>query len=107
MCKFSHGNILLGFSLMPWFVSLADESDEGEESREEKKEAKELGVVKSWMEVGGIPVFAEEEVQDLLCEICPFYLVWFSLSTYSNTVLFCFPSQIFVMDPIFFRVWIY
>ena len=78
MCEFSYGNILLGFSLIPWLVSLADESDEGEESRGETKEEQELGVVKSWMEVGGLPALAKEEAQGLLCEVYLFHLVWFS-----------------------------
>ena len=78
VCEFSYGNILLGFSLIPWLVSLADESDEGEESRGETKEEQELGVVKSWMEVGGLPALAEEEAQGLLCEVYLFHLVWFS-----------------------------
>ena len=101
MCEFSHGKILLGFSLMLWFVSLANESGEGEELREETKEEQELGVVRSWMEVGDLSALTEKEVQGLLREVYPFYLVWFSLSSYSISVLFVFLSLIFVMYPFF------
>ena len=74
---------------MLWLVSLADESEEGAESMEEMKEEQELGVVKSWMEVGGLPMLVEEEVQKLLLEVYPFfYLAWFSLSINSVTALF-------------------
>ena len=51
------------------------------------KEECELGVVKSWMEMGGILALAEEEAQGLLHEVYPFYLVWFSLSIHFNTAL--------------------
>ena len=78
---------------MSVFVSPADESSkEEEEAREVIKEECELGVVKSWMEMGGIPVLAEEEMQGLLCEVYPFYLVWFSLSTHSINALFSEPD---------------
>ena len=62
---------------MPWLASLVDESDKGVESREEMKEAQELGVVKSWMWVGGLLTLVEE-VQILLWEVYPFFLsTWF------------------------------
>ena len=89
---------------MSVFILPADESNEEEEAKEVMKEEHELGVVKSWMEIGGILALAEEEAKGLLHELYLFYLVWFSLSTHSITAFFL--SLIFVMDPIF-RVWIY
>ena len=53
-------------------VLLADESDKEEEAREVMKEEHELGVAHSWMQVGGFPALAEEEVQGLLSEVFPF-----------------------------------
>ena len=38
------------------------ESEKEEEVRGVTKEEHELGVVHSWMEVGGVPALAEEEV---------------------------------------------
>ena len=71
------------------FVLPVDESSEEEEPREETKEEQELGMVKSWMEVGGFPMLVEE-AQKLLWEVYPlfFYLAWFSLSIHSATALF-------------------
>ena len=53
------------------FVSPVDESSEEEEIRGETKEEQEFGVVWSWMEVGGLPMLAEEEAQKLLQEVNP------------------------------------
>ena len=56
------------------FVSPVDESSE--EIRGETREEQELGVVRSWMEVGGLLVLVEKEVQKLLQEVNPlFYLI--------------------------------
>ena len=49
---------------------LTDESDEEELVITETKEEQELGVICSWMDVGGFPVLPEEEVQWLLCKVC-------------------------------------
>ena len=65
--------------------------DRSPEKRQRRR--RELGVVKSWMEVGGLPVLPEEEAQ-VLCEEHPFYLVWFSLSTHSITVLSFFSEPV-------------
>ena len=54
---------------MSWPASLTDESEEEEEVKEMIKEEHEVGVVHSWMQVGGFPVLAGEEVQGLLCEV--------------------------------------
>ena len=51
---------------MPVFISPADESSEEEKARGVTKEDHELGVVKSWVEMGGLLALAEEEAQGLL-----------------------------------------
>ena len=83
------------------FILPADEPSEEEEAREVTKEEHELGVVKSWMEIGGVPALAEEEARGLLHDVYPFYLVCFSLSTPFYHCSY-FLSLIFVMDPHFF-----
>ena len=62
---------------MPSFVSLVDEE---ENIREETRRSGSWGgqVMDGG---GGLPGLPEEEAQGLLCEVYPFYLVWFSLST--------------------------
>ena len=54
---------------------------------------------------GGVQALAEEEVQGLLHKVYPFYLVWSVFQPILSLLLFL--SLIFVMDPIFFKVWIY
>ena len=49
-----------------------------------------MGVVKSWMEVGGLLALAEEEEWGLLHEIYPFYLVWLSLKLILSLFFFVF-----------------
>ena len=71
---------------MSMFIWPTDESSK-DKAKEVIKEECELGVFKSWMEMGGVPALAEEDVEGLLCEVYPFYLVWFSLSTHSITAL--------------------
>ena len=54
---------------MSGFVLLTDKSDKEEEAREVMKEEHELGMVCSWMKVGGLPALAEEEVQGLFHKV--------------------------------------
>ena len=61
------------FSLISWPILLTDESDEEAEVTADKKEEQELGVVQSWMEVGGFPALPEEEAWGLLCEVFPLF----------------------------------
>ena len=37
------------------------------------KEEEDLGILRSWMEVGGIPALDEGEAQRLLQEVCSFF----------------------------------
>ena len=82
-----------------WHVLLTDESEEEEEIREVTKEECELGVVHSWMEVGGVPALAEEEAQGLLFKL-------FLFAGYSVTLhlyfLVLYLSLTLVTDPMFF-----
>ena len=98
VCEFSYGNILLGFSLMPWLVSLAAESDNEAESREEMKEEQELGVVKLWMEVGVFWCLLKKHRN-----YCGRYIHFLPVMVQSfNPFCHCsLLSLIFVMDPIF------
>ena len=60
------------FSLISWPILFTDESDEEGEVTAETKEEWEMGVVQSWMEVGGFPALYEREVQSLLHEVLVF-----------------------------------
>ena len=57
--------------LTSWLILLTDESDEEKEVVTWTKEEQELGVVQSWMEVGGLPALPEEESLGLLCKVFP------------------------------------
>ena len=72
------------FSLISWPILFADESDEEGEVMAETKEEEDLGVVQSWMQVGGLPALPEEEVQGLLCEVSPLFFLSHSLALACN-----------------------
>ena len=46
---------------MSWPVSLRYESEKEEEVRKVSKEEHKVGVVHTWMQVGGFPALAEED----------------------------------------------
>ena len=76
--------------LTSWLILLTDESDEEEEVVTGTKEEQELGVVQSWMEVGGLPTLPEEEAQGLLCEVFPFLFFYFLQSLPVPFIVFTF-----------------
>ena len=57
----------LAFLSYSWSILCADESKSEEEAKVETKE--ELWILQSWIEVGGLPVLDEVEVQKLLWEV--------------------------------------
>ena len=52
-----------------WSISCADKSESETEVRVETKEEEDLGILRSWMEVGGIPALDEGEARRLLQEL--------------------------------------
>ena len=56
----------LAFLSSSWSILHADESKSEEEVKVETKEEEELGILQSWMEVGGLPALDEVEAQKLL-----------------------------------------
>ena len=68
-------------------ILLIDESDEEKVVKTEMKEEQELGVICSWIEVGGFPALLEEEAWGLLCEVCSFFLFHFFLPFNRNIPL--------------------
>ena len=62
---------LLSFSSSPWSISCGDESEseEGAKVETKTKEEEELGILWSWMEVGGLLALDEVEAQKLLQEV--------------------------------------
>ena len=56
------------------WVFWIDESEEEVVLRLETKEEWELGIIHSWMEVGGFPALPEDEAQGLLQEVGSFFL---------------------------------
>ena len=91
---------------MSVFISTADESSEEKDARDVTKEEHELGMVKLWMEMGGLLVLAEEEAKELLCEVYPFLpgMVQ-SFNPFCHCSLFSEPDL--CDGSHFFRVWIY
>ena len=84
---------------MPVFVSPADESNEEEEAKEVTKEEHELGVVKSWIEMGDILVLAKRKCRDYCVRYILF--IWYGSVFQPILSLPFFLSLIFVMDPFF------
>ena len=71
LCTFSN------HSLMRWIfilISCADDSESEEEAQVVTKEEEELGILCSWMEMGGLPMLDEVEVQKLLQEVGSLFL---------------------------------
>ena len=56
----------LDFLSFPWSISCADESESEEGAKVETEEGEKLGILWSWMEVGGLPALDEVEAQKLL-----------------------------------------
>ena len=97
---------LLGMSV---FVSPVDESSEEEGVIEATKEECELGVVKSWLEVGGFWCLLKRKHRNCCGRYIPFG--WYSHNLLAILPLFHFTflflSKIFIIGSIFFRIWIY
>ena len=94
--SFNHTpQLLIEFPDMSVFVSPTDESSE-EEAREVTKEEHDLGVVKSWMEVGVFPHLLKRKCRDYYMRYILFLPGMFqSLNSFYH---FPFLSLIFVMD---------
>ena len=72
---------------MSGLVFLIDDSDEEEVT--EIKAEQELGVIHSWMEMGGFPALPKEEAWGLLCEVCYFLLSHFFHGSPTTPSLVC------------------
>ena len=79
----THLNLIFFF----WSISHADESESETEVRAGTKEEEDLGILRSWIEVGGIPALDEGEAQRLLQEVGSFFP-----STTNLASCFCFFS---------------
>ena len=68
----------------------ADESKSEEEAKVETKEEEEVGILWSWMELGGLPVLDEAEAQKLLQEVYSLSLldICMGLQPFSSSVSF-------------------
>ena len=69
LCYWVNSHLESCFSFISWPILPTDESDEEGKVIAETKEEQKLGVVQSWMEMGGLPALPEEEAQGLLCEV--------------------------------------
>ena len=81
-----------------WSISCADESESETEVRVETKEEEDLGILRSWMQVGGIPALDEGEARRLLQKAGSSFPFLTSFG-----FVFLFPQPIFTHVVLYFQ----
>ena len=76
------------FSHILVLIPLTDESDKERVVKPKTKEEEELGIIHSWMEVGGLPALPEQEVQGLLWEVDLLFLSDTCMTVFLNCSFF-------------------